>query len=365
MNITLQTSALPQATVGQLYSQQITASGGNGSYAFSATGLPAWLTLTPAGVLSGTPSAVESDSFQVTVTDSAGNQGVANCTLSVVAVPPPPPPGSNRFKPSGINTASLQYQGSGYSLAEWFPMWVNDPAANAVGLKAGLVGTPSNILNANDPVFGWVFKGDGTPRKYTVPYSQLLDFARQSSRAFGVSCWVKCTIPASQLTNSNNPPNGYCYSFDNPSPPYDGHSLALARQFAEPNQGHIVTEFAVDGSSAQVSDFGNKVVNDGFWNLIDVEYPWTGNGSGGHVVGTIGVDGVLDVQSNGSLQDLLFPDLASPGTSQPLYIGTDDDGQTSCCNWLMCDLRFYYGTRPATVKAAQYAQATRFELYLP
>lgn len=68
------TSPLPAGTVGTVYSVQFAASGGTSPYTWSvATGstLPAGLTLSSAGLLSGTPTtAVSSASFGITVTDS-------------------------------------------------------------------------------------------------------------------------------------------------------------------------------------------------------------------------------------------------------------------------------------------------------
>lgn len=68
------TSPLPAGTVGTAYSQQFAASGGTSPYTWSvATGstLPAGLTLSSTGLLSGTPTAaVSSASFGITVTDS-------------------------------------------------------------------------------------------------------------------------------------------------------------------------------------------------------------------------------------------------------------------------------------------------------
>ncbi|PJZ04257.1 autotransporter domain-containing protein [Pantoea rodasii] len=81
--------ALPAATVGSSWSQTLTASGGSTPYSFSATTLPAGVTLNPAtGVLTGTPSASGSYSFQVTVTDSLSNSGTASYSLAVSAAAP-------------------------------------------------------------------------------------------------------------------------------------------------------------------------------------------------------------------------------------------------------------------------------------
>lgn len=68
------TSPLPAGAVGTAYSQQFAATGGTSPYTWSvATGstLPAGLTLSSTGLLSGTPTAaVSSASFGITVTDS-------------------------------------------------------------------------------------------------------------------------------------------------------------------------------------------------------------------------------------------------------------------------------------------------------
>jgi uncharacterized delta-60 repeat protein len=65
-------ATLPSWTVNQPgYSQTFTATGGAAPFTFAATGSsPAGLTLTSAGVLSGTPTAAGSFSFSVSVTDS-------------------------------------------------------------------------------------------------------------------------------------------------------------------------------------------------------------------------------------------------------------------------------------------------------
>ena len=86
--ITISPTTLPVATVGDAYSQQLTASGGSGSgYSFTATGLPAGLSLTTLGLLSGTPTTAIGSPFvvDVTVTDGDGGTGSQNYTLTVNA----------------------------------------------------------------------------------------------------------------------------------------------------------------------------------------------------------------------------------------------------------------------------------------
>lgn len=67
---------LPTPTVGMPYSQTLTASGGMAPYTFSVMGtLPAGLTLSSSGLLSGTPTAGGSYNFTVRATDSSSGAG--------------------------------------------------------------------------------------------------------------------------------------------------------------------------------------------------------------------------------------------------------------------------------------------------
>ncbi len=70
-------TALPASTVASAYSQSITAAAGTApyTYAITAGSLPAGLSLTSAGVLSGTPTAGGTFSFTVTATDSSTGTG--------------------------------------------------------------------------------------------------------------------------------------------------------------------------------------------------------------------------------------------------------------------------------------------------
>lgn len=76
------TVALPGATVGGAYSATLTATGGNGTYTWTGTGLPAGITLSSAGVLSGTPTTAGSNSLVLTVTSGDGQ--TAQVTLPLV-----------------------------------------------------------------------------------------------------------------------------------------------------------------------------------------------------------------------------------------------------------------------------------------
>jgi hypothetical protein len=71
---------------GQSYTATLAARGGVPPYRFAVTSgtLPAGLTLSTAGTISGTPTAVGLGSVTITVTDSSGNPGTASRTFPLV-----------------------------------------------------------------------------------------------------------------------------------------------------------------------------------------------------------------------------------------------------------------------------------------
>jgi len=89
--LAVSTTSLADGSIGTAYSQSLTATGGATPYTWAvATGsLPAGLTLSTAGVISGTPTAAGTASFTVRVTDSFSPAVTARQALSltITAVP--------------------------------------------------------------------------------------------------------------------------------------------------------------------------------------------------------------------------------------------------------------------------------------
>ncbi|MBX7118759.1 MAG: putative Ig domain-containing protein [Gemmatimonadaceae bacterium] len=85
--LVLTTTSLPNATATAAYSLALAATGGTGTYAWSLAGgtLPAGLTLSAAGVLSGIPSTPSSSSFTIRVT--SGTQQVERGFTMLVSSP--------------------------------------------------------------------------------------------------------------------------------------------------------------------------------------------------------------------------------------------------------------------------------------
>ena len=77
-------SPLPAGTLYASYSAQVSASGGDSSHQWSASGLPSGLSIDPAsGVISGDPQATGSFTVTVTVTDGESTPQSASATLSL------------------------------------------------------------------------------------------------------------------------------------------------------------------------------------------------------------------------------------------------------------------------------------------
>jgi len=121
-------SNLPSTSVGQAYQQTLTASGGQAPYSWSTipSSLPAGLTLTQNGLLSGTPTQVQSSVSTVQVVDATGQ--TANEQISITVFDPNVPPQiqSLTANPSTVGPAgtsalvcTAQYQGAGALSYVW------------------------------------------------------------------------------------------------------------------------------------------------------------------------------------------------------------------------------------------------------
>jgi uncharacterized protein (TIGR03437 family) len=89
--VSFTTNTLPSGTVNQSYNQPLAVSGGAGPYSFTLNSgtLPAGLTLSPAGVISGTPTATGTSTFGVRVTDSQNQAATAEFLIGIGAVGAP------------------------------------------------------------------------------------------------------------------------------------------------------------------------------------------------------------------------------------------------------------------------------------
>jgi hypothetical protein len=85
--LSITTTSLPNAQLGVVYSQAVSATGGTGPYAWSATGLPANLSINATtGVITGTPAAAGTSTVSVAVMDSGSPQQTATRNLSLTVL---------------------------------------------------------------------------------------------------------------------------------------------------------------------------------------------------------------------------------------------------------------------------------------
>ncbi len=88
--LSITTTTLPDAIGGTTYSAALGATGGTSPYSWvvSSGALPAGLTLSAGGTVTGTPSGQGSSTFTVRVSDASPTPLVTSATLSIVAFPP-------------------------------------------------------------------------------------------------------------------------------------------------------------------------------------------------------------------------------------------------------------------------------------
>ncbi len=100
-NIT--TATLPDGTVGTEYNQPLSATGGAGTLVWSSISgsLPANLSLSPAGVISGTPTGTGTANFTVQVTDAFSQTDTQALSITIVSTPIPLTITTNSPLPTG------------------------------------------------------------------------------------------------------------------------------------------------------------------------------------------------------------------------------------------------------------------------
>lgn len=156
--ITVNPAALPDGTVGVAYSQTVTGSGGTAPYTFAVTGsvLPPGLTLSTAGLISGTPTTSGSFDFDITATDNNGCTGVRTYTLDicpVITLDPPTLPDGTVGTPYSV-TVGASGGAAPYTFAVTsgtFPSGLSlNPTTGEISGTPSLAGTFNFQITATD-----------------------------------------------------------------------------------------------------------------------------------------------------------------------------------------------------------------------
>jgi len=143
--ITITTPSLPSGSVGTAYSGSMAATGGVGTLAWTASGLPAGISLSVAGTFSGTPTAAGAFMVAVTVTDSAGN--TASRTYGLTVNGPPPKISITGPIPAATMGSSFNL---GFSASGGVPPYL----FSATGLPAGLTFSGAGLISGSPTVAG-------------------------------------------------------------------------------------------------------------------------------------------------------------------------------------------------------------------
>jgi hypothetical protein len=86
--LTIVDSALPSGELGESYTYQLTATGGQEPYYWTSTGFPIWLDLDPyTGIISGTPEGFGTFTLSVKVDDPKGNIAEKQLSLTIEGEP--------------------------------------------------------------------------------------------------------------------------------------------------------------------------------------------------------------------------------------------------------------------------------------
>lgn len=177
--LSVTTTSLPSGTEGVPYSAALSAANGSPPYTWilSAGSLPQGLSLSAAGVISGTPLSPTNASFTVRVSDSAVPQNNAERILSILIVPSPLRI-VNTFLSDGHATVPYveQLQATG---------GVQPYSWSSTALPPGLSLSPSGLLS-------------GTP---TNPGTTPVTFTVTDARVASVSQTLSITINASPVVS--------------------------------------------------------------------------------------------------------------------------------------------------------------------
>jgi len=158
--LVITTASLPSGTINTVYpTTTLNATGGTGAlkWALASGTLPAGLTLSSAGVLSGTPTVFGSFPVTISVTDSASNPLTATQNYTIVIVPQTPAITTTRL-PNGVaGTAynqTLTFTGGNGST----PVWTITAGGLPLGLSlntatGAITGTPTNASAGNTYTF--------------------------------------------------------------------------------------------------------------------------------------------------------------------------------------------------------------------
>ena len=227
--LAVSTTTLPGGIVSSAFSQSLAATGGTTPYTWAvASGtLPAGLTLSAAGVISGTPTAAGTSSFTVRVTDSAAATATRALSIDITAATLPAPLAvSTATLPGGI--VSSAYSQSLAATGGTTPYtW-----AVAIGtLPAGLTLSAAGVISGTPTAAG--------TSNFTVRVTDASAPAATTTRALSLTITAVAPVTVSFSTQIQPIFTANCVNCHNGSVPSipnltAGNSFASLVQSASP-----------------------------------------------------------------------------------------------------------------------------------
>jgi hypothetical protein len=202
--LAIATSALPSVGVGTAYSQTLQASGGTAPYTWAlASGqLPAGLSISTAGLISGTPTATGTATFSVSVTDSSSPAQTQSAGLTIAT-------GAGALS---ITSATLSSGSTGTGYAQTLAATGGTPAytwqITSGSLPAGLTLAATTGVISGTPTtngtstFTAVVQDNGSPAQTQSATTSITIAAAQTSSGPGATWYVNAAGGSRYSVNS-------------------------------------------------------------------------------------------------------------------------------------------------------------------
>lgn len=348
---TINTSSFNSMIVSAAFSQ-IMAASGVGPFTWSATGLPAGLTMSSSGVLSGVPTSAGSGSATITASNSGGstNKNIswtvsASATAPVIASSPTPSNGqtgsSYTFSPGRTGSTPMTWGVSVGSL----------PPGLTINSSTGVIsGTPTTAGS-----YSFTLQAVNSAGSDTQDFSITIVLAPEDIvTVFG---GTPPTEPISYTDAASGSWNSHMFYVPLAGASMEGATIVGARLYIPVGSPHIgqswkaglVAPVTISGASfggqAQYASNGYQVTGDALvagWNEVDYpsEHPMVDNGEG-FMVGVMIGDGTRYVHvATGMSAGAIFAEAgANFVLSETEYRGWYRDDQFDSVLWYGIDVK--------------------------
>ena len=193
--LTITTGSLPAGRIQQAYNTTVFATGGVTPYAWSATGLPAGLSISPStGAISGTPTTTGTFSVAVTVTDSSQQTAHATYSLSIntlLTITTTSLPAGRAQQSYSATVAAI----GGVTPYTWSATGL-PPGLNIAAGTGVISGAPTSSGASSVTVFVSDSSGQSTQASYTLQVNSLFTITTLSLPAGTIRQSYSATVAA-------------------------------------------------------------------------------------------------------------------------------------------------------------------------